>query len=121
MSDKGVLGLNAPVSDITRTAEGCETYRFRIETSERGRAFTAVKALSSVRHVIVSDLPTGGAYTFSVEATGDVTRDVFLLCAKEGWPLLEAKKEDASLEEIFLRIVDGGKLPTKLKGKGKRK
>jgi ABC-2 type transport system ATP-binding protein len=121
MIDKGRLVLDAPVSDITRTAEGCEKYRYRIETPSRGAAFTAVKALSRVRHVVVSDLPSDGAYTFSVEAEGDPTRDLFALCAREGWPLVEAKKEDASLEELFLRIVDGAKLPTQKNGKGKRK
>ncbi len=121
MIDKGRLVLDAPVSDITRTADGYEKYRFRIETSERGRAFSALKAIPRVGFVVVSDLPSGGAYTFTVESEGDVTRDVFAVCAKENWPLLEAKKEDASLEELFLRIVDGAKIPTQKKGKGKRK
>ncbi len=119
--DKGRIVADAPTADLTRTAEGCERYIYRIETAERGRAFAAVKAIRGVRHVVVSDLPKEGCYTFTVECEGDVSRDIFRLCAAEQWPIAEARKEDASLEEIFLRLVDGASLTAIKKGKGKKK
>jgi ABC-2 type transport system ATP-binding protein len=39
--------------------------------------------------------------------TNEVRASIFFMMAKEGWPILELRSLDPTLEEIFLNITTG--------------
>jgi ABC-2 type transport system ATP-binding protein len=54
-----------------------------------------------------------GAYDFIIESRAniDVRKTMFSALAKAGYPILQLKSMDLSLEEAFIRLVDDGKKP----------
>jgi ABC-2 type transport system ATP-binding protein len=47
----------------------------------------------------------GRLYEVQVEKEADIRRDLSMTMAESGWPILELKSHDMSLEDVFLELV----------------
>lgn len=68
---------------------------------------TAVRKLDRVTRV--DSEPCGGWTRLSVAAKGDVREAIAHLAAQKGWPLRELRREVATLEDFFVKIVAGAR------------
>ena len=77
----------------------------------------AIKAMDHVVDVHSFGEKEPSVYEFAVEGepNTDIRRDLFALMTRNGWPLLEMRNTDLTLEDVFLRLTSGtqGSFPKK--------
>ena len=78
----------------------------RIE-GDRNEVEHALYALERVQNVTCFGEKEKGVFEFRIEAKdeADIRRDIFMLLARKGWPLLSLKNTDLTLEEVFLMLT----------------
>ncbi len=69
----------------------------------------AIRHLEKVTDVKSTGEKEPGAFEFWIEAEEgcDVRRDLFMLLARNGWPMLSLRNNDLTLEEVFLQLTSG--------------
>jgi len=85
-----------------RTAGAIE-FEARAGTEE---VTTAIRALPQVRRVLADALEEGWQrFTVRVDTGADPREEIAALIAKNGWPLREFVRKQASLEDVFVEIT----------------
>ena len=107
--NKGKIAAVDTLNDLSRRLSGQSkllmTFRGPVkECSAKVRAIQGVA--SSVPRITdskISQLEIG----IASDNTNEVRASIFFMMAKEGWPILEFRSLDPTLEEIFLNITSG--------------
>ena len=107
--DKGRIAASGTPAELARRAGGAA--RVWVSFSADGLSLDASRsALAALPGALAADpvpAPEGEA-RFAVETEGDPRAEVFRLAARQGWTLLELRREEASLEELFRQLAGGG-------------
>jgi ABC-2 type transport system ATP-binding protein len=80
----------------------------KVEISGPGKDATAqISAINGVRQVSPVGKPAGSAATLIVdtEPGSDVRAEIFDCCVKNGWRLIGLHREQATLEQVFLKLT----------------
>ena len=106
--DRGRLIADEKTADLSRTIEGYNRYLCRIVSPVRSQVLDKLRGLPGVKGVTVSEVRDADAsvYTLECEPGIDFRKPLFRLCVQMDWPLLGLEKEESSLEEIFLRLLE---------------
>lgn len=78
----------------------------RIE-GDKNEVEHALYGLEKVQSVLCFGEKEKGVFEYRIEAKeeADIRRDIFMLLARKGWPLLSLKNTDLTLEEVFLMLT----------------
>jgi ABC-2 type transport system ATP-binding protein len=107
--NRGKIVADGSSGELQARLQGGEQYYVEMEkpVNESWDALrTQVQSISSVAAVnLVSD--AGGILRVKIESNrgADVRRDIYHLCVKKGWTLLELHREQTSLEDIFHELT----------------
>jgi ABC-2 type transport system ATP-binding protein len=107
MNQGRVLAQDTPANLAAALGGG----QLRVKIKGPGPEVLALlERLEGVRTVHTGDTASAGAaevreYALELEPGRDVREDLFFALAGRGWPLLEARLHQLSLEEVFLQLV----------------
>jgi ABC-2 type transport system ATP-binding protein len=98
--NKGKIVADGTAATLRKQAQGQQVLRVRIEDADSNQIFQQLKALPSVAMVDILDR---SASRFEVQSKPEQTanRDVFQLCVRNHWSLLEMTPFETRLEDIF--------------------
>ncbi len=105
--NKGKIIADKKTNELTRTINDSLRYKVKIcgpllEITE------GIKSISSVTSIKSTGERDADSFSFTVESKSgaDVRREIFNLCTKKGWPLLEISPVAMELEEIFINLIE---------------
>ena len=87
-----------------------QSNRFRVKVSGPAREVAnLLKNIHGVTKVIQDGAREGDAFPFIVEYSGsvDIRKMMFRALAEKGWPILAMEGVDISLEDMFVKLIDG--------------
>ena len=87
-----------------------QSNRFRVKVSGPAREVAnLLKNIHGVTKVIQDGAREGDAFPFIVEYSGsvDIRKMMFRALAEKGWPILALEGVDISLEDMFVKLIDG--------------
>lgn len=87
-----------------------QSNRFRVKVSGPAREVSnLLKNIHGVTKVTQDGAREGDAFPFIVEYSGsvDIRKMMFRALAEKGWPILAMEGVDISLEDMFVKLIDG--------------
>ena len=87
-----------------------QSNRFRVKVSGPAREVAnLLKNIHGVTKVTQDGAREGDAFPFIVEYSGsvDIRKMMFRALAEKGWPILAMEGVDISLEDMFVKLIDG--------------
>ena len=87
-----------------------QSNRFRVKVSGPAREVAnLLKNIHGVTRVTQDGAREGDAFPFIVEYSGsvDIRKMMFRALAEKGWPILAMEGVDISLEDMFVKLIDG--------------
>ena len=106
--NNGELVADGAADKLARDLSSDHRLVARIEGPEK-EVMQAVRAMEKVTDVKSTGEKEKGVFEFWIdsEENTDVRRDLFMLLARNGWPLLSLRNNDLTLEEVFLQLTSG--------------
>ena len=106
--NNGELVADGAADKLARDLSSDHRLVARIEGPEK-EVMHAVRAMEKVTDVKSTGEKEKGVFEFWIdsEENTDVRRDLFMLLARNGWPLLSLRNNDLTLEEVFLQLTSG--------------
>lgn len=107
--NRGKIVADGPIADLQRSLHGGEKVLMEVEVPD-GQSFEMVKVhvktIPSIDTIALLD-ERNGLKRFTVETTHavDVRKDLYKLCVQKNWTLLELRREQTSLEDIFRQLT----------------
>jgi ABC-2 type transport system ATP-binding protein len=107
--NRGKIVADGPIEDLQRSLHGGEKVMLEVEipdTQSFEMVSVQVKTIPSIETVSLID-ERNGIKKISVETSQavDVRKDLYRLCVSKGWTLLELRREQTSLEDIFRELT----------------
>ncbi len=98
--NKGKIVANGTSKDLRQQAEGNNILKIKLEIPDNDVVLEKIKELPSVEDVTVVDDETG---RFDVKSYKGLksNREIFELCAKNNWPIVEMIPIETKLEDVF--------------------
>ena len=87
-----------------------QSNRFRVKISGPSReVLNLLKSIHGVSRVTQDGAREGDAFPYIVEYSGsvDIRKMMFRALADKGWPILAMEGVDISLEDLFVKLIDG--------------
>ncbi len=87
-----------------------QSNRFRVKISGPSReVLNLLKSIHGVTRVTQDGAREGDAFPYIVEYSGsiDIRKMMFRALADKGWPILAMEGVDISLEDLFVKLIDG--------------
>ena len=105
--DHGQLIADKPAVDLARTGGSGRKYTAKVLGPSR-EVSILLGELEGIKSVEATGENDNGTYTYTLEADGkaDIRKPLFELLAEKGYPLMGLEENSASLEDIFISIVD---------------
>ena len=105
--DSGRIIADKPTEELARVAGRNKRFNAKIAGPSR-EIIAAVKEIAGVKSIEATGENDNGAYSFIIEADAntDIRRALFDTLASLSFPMLGLEEINASLEDIFISIVD---------------
>lgn len=105
--ESGNLMADKPIDEIAETVENKRRYSIKVCGPTRD-VTSLIRELDGVRKVEADGESDDGTYTYTVEclAGADIRKPLFYALSKNNYPLMGLEELKASLEDIFIAIVD---------------
>ena len=105
--DSGRIIADKPTEELARVAGRNKRFNAKIAGPAR-EVIAAVKEIAGVKSIEATGENDNGAYSFIIEADAntDIRRALFDTLASQNYPMLGLEEINASLEDIFISIVD---------------
>ncbi|MBO7148553.1 MAG: ATP-binding cassette domain-containing protein [Clostridia bacterium] len=105
--DSGRIIADKPTEELARVAGRNKRFNAKIAGPAR-EVIAAVKEIAGVKSIEATGENDNGAYSFVIEADAntDIRRALFETLAALSFPMLGLEEVNASLEDIFISIVD---------------
>ena len=105
--NKGRIVADEKTENITRAMESAHRYAARI-CGPSAQILSTVKGMSGVASCELTGERDGDAATYTVECVPgvDIRKKLFFTLAEHGWALVGLETLGASLEDIFINVVD---------------
>ncbi len=103
----GRLVADGTRGELTAQLGGGEQVFVEAEVGDGAQAMQALAALSGVER-IEERAVEGACHAFALSGSGDLRGAVGALAAERGWRLRELSYREASLEDLFARLMLGG-------------
>lgn len=107
--NRGKIVADGQIDELQRSLHGGERLQMEVEIPDSQTSDTVsvhLKSIPAIESVsLISE--NNGVKRFSIE-TGravDIRRDLFNMCVQKGWTLLEMRREQTSLEDIFRQLT----------------
>lgn len=107
--DKGeIVAIDTPENLEKKSTKG-QTISVIVEESGESKLPSIKDSISDIKEInFIKDNEDGSReYKIIVENDKDIRKDVSKICAQSNIIILEMKKEEASLEDVFVELVDG--------------
>ena len=107
--NQGVIVANEKAEDIQHIVSN----RFKVLAKICGPTEAVLRALKAMPDVtyaeIANESQTDDSATYLIQssATVDIRKPLFYMLCEKGWPLIGLESAGASLEDIFINLVDG--------------
>jgi ABC-2 type transport system ATP-binding protein len=107
--NRGKIVADSTIDDLQHNMRGGEKVFLEVEIPD-GQSFEMIsvqmKAIPAVSRVRLMD-ERNGLKKMSVETdtAADVRKDLYQLCVQRGWTLLELRREQTSLEDVFRQLT----------------
>lgn len=100
-----IAAINTP-EDLAKDIENAARISVTV-SGPKNTILPKIKEISGVTSVEVSEEKSGGVVSYRVESEKeiDVRRTLFFAMAKLGFPIIEMKAVDMTLEDIFIKLV----------------
>lgn len=100
-----IAAINTP-EDLAKDIENAARLSVTV-SGPKNTILPKIKEISGVTSVEVSEEKSGGVVSYRVESEKeiDVRRTLFFAMAKLGFPIIEMKAVDMTLEDIFIKLV----------------
>ena len=107
--NRGKIAAVDTISDLSKRLSGQSKIllTFRGPIKDAVTKFRTVKGISSAVSRVADSKYSQVELTIAANDTTETRIAVFELMAREGWPILEMRSLDPSLEEVFLSITSG--------------
>ena len=107
--NRGKIAAVDTISDLSKRLSGQSKIllTFRGPIKDAVTKIRTVKGISSAVSRVVDSRYSQVELTIAANDTTETRIAVFELMAREGWPILEMRSLDPSLEEVFLSITSG--------------
>ncbi len=105
--DHGQLIADKPAIELARIGSSGKKYTAKVLGPTREVALL-LRELDGIKSVEPTGENDNGTYTYTLETEGnaDIRKPLFELLAEKGYPLMGLEENNASLEDIFISIVD---------------
>lgn len=104
--DKGeIVAIDTP-ENLEKDTE--ETQKIEVNVEDTNNKFLDIKtAINSIKDIKLLETKADGSKVYEIEtgAEVDIRKDIFSECTKLGIAVLELKKQESSLEDAFIKIV----------------
>ena len=107
--NRGKIAAIDTITDLSKRLSGQSKVllTFRGPVNDAVAKIRTVKGVSSAISRVANNKFSQMEITISANDTAETRISIFNLMAREGWPILELRSLDPSLEEIFLNITSG--------------
>ena len=107
--NRGKIAAVDSLSDLSKRLSGQSKLllTFRGSVKDAAAKIRTIKGISAAVPRVVDSKLSQLEITVSVSDTTEVRTHIFYLMANEGWPILEMRSLDPTLEEVFLSITSG--------------
>ena len=107
--NRGKIAAIDTITDLSKRLSGQSKVllTFRGPVTDAVAKIRTVKGVSSAISRVANNKFSQMEITISANDTAETRIAIFNLMAREGWPILELRSLDPSLEEIFLNITSG--------------
>lgn len=105
--DSGRIIADKPTEELARLAFANERYSVKILGPQR-EVTEMLRAHAGIKSVEQTGEGDKGIYTYTIESdpNTDIRSSLFTALAERAWPLMGLEELGASLEDIFISIVD---------------
>ena len=105
--DHGRLIADKPAIELSRIGGSGKKYTSKVLGPVR-EVTLLLRELDGIKSVESTGENDNGTYTYTIETDGkaDIRKPLFELLADKGYPLMGLEENSASLEDIFISIVD---------------
>ncbi len=105
--NKGKIVADELTENIARAVDNSRRFNVKICGPQR-EVLAALRALPGVFYADVLPARDGDAYTYSVESDSgvDIRKKMFFMLAEKKWPVVGMENLGASIEDVFLAVVD---------------
>ncbi|MBE6688417.1 MAG: ATP-binding cassette domain-containing protein [Ruminococcaceae bacterium] len=106
--NKGVIVANEKAENISQIVSN----RFKVLAKICGPAEAVLRALRSMPEVTYAEILSNASsddsvsYLIQSSASVDIRKPLFYMLCEKGWPLVGLESAGASLEDIFINLVD---------------
>jgi len=107
--NRGKIAAVDSLSDLSKRLSGQSKLllTFRGSAKDAAAKIRTIKGISAAVPRVLDSKLSQLEITVSVSDTTEVRTQIFYLMANEGWPILEMRSLDPTLEEVFLSITSG--------------
>ena len=107
--NRGKIAAIDTLSDLSKRLSGQSKLllTFRGSAKDSAAKIRTIKGVSAAVPRVVDSKLSQLEITISTSDTTEVRTQIFYLMANEGWPILEMRSLDPTLEEVFLSITAG--------------
>ncbi len=107
--NRGKIAAVDTLSDLSKRLSGQSKLllTFRGSAKDSAAKIRTIKGVSAAVPRVVDSKLSQLEITISTSDTTEVRTQIFYLMANEGWPILEMRSLDPTLEEVFLSITAG--------------
>ena len=107
--NRGKIAAVDSLSDLSKRLSGQSKLllTFRGSAKDAAAKIRTIKGISAAVPRVVDSKLSQLEITVSASDTTEVRTQIFYLMANEGWPILEIRSLDPTLEEVFLSITSG--------------
>lgn len=106
--NNGRIVADKPTDELARGVDNSRCYYVKISGPSREIA-AYLGTFEGIKSAEATGDSENGVYTFLISTDGtDVRKALFEALAEKSWPLMGLEEAAASLEDIFISIVDGG-------------
>ncbi len=106
--NKGKLIADGAPDDLSKQLAGSNTLLVRINGPERD-VHKLIRTISGVKNITSLGKRERNAYEFNIEVAEsvDIRPELFKRAAERNWTILMMQPNELSLEQVFIRLVDG--------------
>lgn len=110
---EGRLVANDTEDNLSKTLSADHKLSVRIEGSKE-KVTAMLESIRDVESVNIGARHDSSVFDYKIESKegSDVRREIFNRCADRGFPILEMRSSELSLEDIFLKLTMGESLET---------
>lgn len=100
-----IAAINTP-EDLAKDIENAARLSVTV-SGPKNTILPKIKEINGVTSVEISDEKTGGVVSYKIESEKDIDirRTLFFAMAKLGFPIIEMKVMDMTLEDVFIKLV----------------